>query len=111
MEILLAFGAVFAVLGAVFAVWIGQSVWNYFFTEMGKFWRLAGRYPELAFLLLSEEPDVLIEPKGKVPKTHMGPFWIRTREGLKWRLYMKFDTADEVQKRVAGKIRAQHPHQ
>jgi hypothetical protein len=58
-------------LGAVVAIWLLKSLWDYYFAPHGRFWRLMGKYPELRLALLSEEPDVIIQPpKCEVPKTH-----------------------------------------
>ena len=95
------------VIGCAIALWLLQSIWNYFYTPSGKFWRLTGKFPELALILLSEEPDVIIQPpKVVVPKSHMGPFWIIDRGGLKWKIYVNRATIDEIQQRITAKILA-----
>jgi hypothetical protein len=95
--------------GAALAIWLLKSLWDYYFAPHGKFWRLMGKYPELGLALLSEEPDVIIQPpKCEVPKAHMGPFWVMDRLGMKWKIYINRATIDEVEKRVLEKIRSQH---
>jgi hypothetical protein len=67
-----ALASVALLVGCAVAVWLLRSLWNYFLTPMGKFWRLTGKHPELALALFAEEPDVLIQPQGTVPKSHWG---------------------------------------
>jgi hypothetical protein len=88
-------------------MWLLRSVWSYFFTATGKFWRLAGKYPELAIVLLSEEPDVVLQPpKKEVPKDYLGPFWIMDNRGIKWKIYINGYKIHDVQRRIREQLLA-----
>jgi hypothetical protein len=100
--------ALMTFLALLLAIWLGKSVWNYYFTPMGRFWRLAGQYPNLALAHLSEEPDTIIEQKGtkvQKPKTHLGPFWITDSSGVTWKIYLNDKSLDDLQQRFIDRIK------
>jgi hypothetical protein len=84
--------------------WFSRSLYDYFFSPHGRFWRTVARDPELALSLLSKERDCLIEPTSAVPKGFAGPFRITGRTGRVWRIYLLLARIDDIEARVLQKI-------
>lgn len=88
----------------VVAAWLARSVYDYFFSAHGNFWRTVGKNPELSLMFFSKENDCLIDPPFK-PKGFAGPFRVMDRTGRAWKIYILFDRIDEIQARIAQNIR------
>ncbi len=93
-------GAIVGVV-AILALWSLRNV----FSTHGRFWRLAGKHPDLALALFEREAGVVIDTAPSPRQDYVGPFTIFSSSGRRHTVYIIRSRIEAIQAKVSADIK------